>query len=180
MSRCLGQLSIKMGQEIIELFFEHPNKEFQIRGIAKSLKFPKSNVEREIANLIGQGIVIKRKGNVFPYFIADESNQFYKFHKREYVLKKILQSGLVDYLEENLRPKCIILFGSFAKAEYTDASDIDLFVQSEDSKINLDIFEKRLKHKINILFETNLNKLSPELFNNILNGNILKGFIKIK
>lgn len=180
MSHYLGQLSNKMGQDVLELFFKYPQKEFQIRGIAKFLKIPKSNVERQISNLLERGLILKQKGNVFLYFIANESDPFYRFYKREYALEKILKSKLADYLEEHLRPKCIILFGSFAKAEYTGASDIDLFVQSEESTVDLSMFEKKLKHKINIIFEPSFSKLSIELSNNIINGIKLSGFIKLR
>ena len=57
---------------------------------------------------------------------------------------------------------------------------MDIFVQAKESSLDLDKFEKKLKHKINIFFETNLEKLSPELFNNIVNGVKLRGFLKIK
>ena len=50
----------------------------------------------------------------------------------------------------------------------------------EEKKVNLTRFEKNLKHNINILFEDNINKLSNELFNNIINGIKLHGYLKLK
>ena len=72
------------------------------------------------------------------------------------------------------------MFGSFAKGEYGNKSDIDLFVQSKEATINIEKFEKKLRHHIHILFEADTNKLSAELLNNIANGIKLRGFLKVK
>jgi len=59
-------------------------------------------------------------------------------------------------------------------------SDIDLFVQAKERSINLLKFERKLKHKLNLYFEEDLNKMSSELFNNIINGIKLSGYLKLK
>ena len=170
-----------MGQpNIINLFFEYPTKDFQIRGIAKDLNMPKTTVSYHINHLLKEKLIVKHNKNVFPSFTANESNEIYRFRKREEALTKIIGSDLLDYIDKEVNPRCIILFGSFAKAEYDISSDMDIFVQAKESSLDLDKFEKKLKHKINIFFETNLEKLSPELFNNIVNGVKLRGFLKIK
>lgn len=66
------------------------------------------------------------------------------------------------------------------KGEYTMSSDIDLFVQAEKKDINLNKYKKILKHEINLFFEENINKLSDELFNNIINGVKLSGYLKLR
>lgn len=170
-----------MGQlGILNLFFEYPTKDFQIRGIAKSLKIPKTTVSYQINNFLKEKLVIKRKKGVFPSFIANESSELYRFSKRQDSIKKIMGCGLLDYIEKEVNPRCIILFGSFAKAEYDIKSDMDIFVQAKEHGLDLGKFEKKIKHKINIFFENDLGKLSSELFNNIVNGIKLMGFLKIK
>ncbi|PIN79446.1 hypothetical protein COV16_04140 [Candidatus Woesearchaeota archaeon CG10_big_fil_rev_8_21_14_0_10_34_8] len=164
-----------MGQ-IENLFFENPTKEFHIRGIAKLLKIPKTTVSYKINQLIKENIVIKDSKGIFPSYRPSQ-NEIYKFKKRQHFLEKLFP--LLNHLENELNPKCIILFGSFAKAEYDKDSDIDIFIQAKEHKIKLTKFEKQLKHKINILFENNLNNLSKELLNNIINGVKLRGFIRL-
>ena len=160
-----------MGQEkkILKLFFEQPAKSFQIREIAKLTKIPKTTVNRYLNDLLKEKLIKKEKEGVFPSYRSNETNFYYKFYKKIYFLEDIYKSGLIDYLESTLHPKSIILFGGFAKAEYTRESDIDLFIQAEEQSIELSSFEKKLKHKIHLFFEKNLNNLSKELFNNILN-----------
>jgi predicted nucleotidyltransferase len=137
-------------------------------------------VNYHINNLLKENLIVKIKQKPFPSFRADETGGVYRFHKIQGFLRKILEIGLVDYLYKRLNPRCIILFGSFAKAEYDESSDIDIFIQSKETKINLEKFEKRLKHPINLYFKENINSLSKELFNNIMNGIKLRGYIKIK
>lgn len=170
-----------MGQNnIMQLFFENPSTDFQIRGIAKELKISKTAVSHHINSFIKKKLVLKENKGVFPSFIANSTNELYRFYKKQYSIESIIKSGILDYIEMEINPQCIILFGSFGKGEYDYKSDIDLFVQSNDATLDLLKFEKKLKHKINILFEPELKKLSPELFNNILNGIKLRGYIKWK
>ncbi len=166
--------------KIDQLFFEHPTKHFHIRGISRILKIPKTTVSYHINQMIKDNLIKKEKRDVFPSFKANETNENYRFYKKHIFIKSLIESNVINFIEELISPKCIILFGSFAKGEYDINSDIDIFVQSKEIKIKLSKYEKKLKHPINILFESDLNKLSPELFNNIINGQKLRGFIKIK
>jgi len=77
-------------------------------------------------------------------------------------------------------PSSIVLFGSCAKGTFTEGSDIDLFVEAKAIKLNVSKYEKILYRNINSLFEQNINDLSKELRNNIVNGIRLYGFIRIK
>ena len=49
--------------------------------------------------------------------------------------------------------------------------------------VNLQKYEKMLKHKIHLMKDTDINnvkKNNPRLFNNIINGIKLEGFFKVK
>ena len=45
--------------------------------------------------------------------------------------------------------------------------------------IDLRKYEKILKRKINILFERNVSNIPEELLNNIINGIVLYGYLKV-
>ncbi|MFH2020244.1 MAG: nucleotidyltransferase domain-containing protein [archaeon] len=170
-----------MGQDkILEIFLMNPGKSFQLRGISRMTKIPKTSVSYRVAKLIKLKLVRKEKKEVFPSFKANSAEESFKFYKRQHALENIHESGLVRFLEDKLAPGCIILFGSFAKAEYDEKSDIDIFVQAARQDINLGLYEKRLGHNINLLFEPYLEKMSPQLMNNIVNGIKLAGFLKVK
>ncbi len=165
---------------IENVFFENPTQDFHIRGIARMLKIPKTTVSYQVKRLLKEGLIVKNKKSVFPSFRANEASEIYHFCKTQEFLKELVRSGVLDYIEREAHPRCIILFGSFAKGEYGNKSDIDLFVQSKEVAVNIEKFEKKLRHPINVLFEADVNKLSAELFNNIANGIKLRGFLKVK
>lgn len=166
-----------MGQ-IEELFYNDPLSLFHIREISRITKIPKSTVARKIASLIKEGIIIEDK-DVFKGFRANETSNSYILKKRDYALNQIRQSGLIEYVEENLFPKSIIIFGSIAKGCYTRESDIDLFVQSISGDIDLSNYEKILGREIQLFAYPDLTKIQPHLANNILNGIKVSGFIDL-
>lgn len=168
-----------MGQEeILEIFYEEPIREFHIREIARILKSSKTSVSYHINKLLDLNI-IKSKQGVFKSYEANETSKEYRQSKLLFGLKKIYDSEVIQIIEQS-NPRCIILFGSFAKAEYDKESDIDLFVQASEQIFDLTKYEKILKHKIDIIFEPRIDKLSKELLNSIINGIKLSGYLMIK
>ena len=91
-----------------------------------------------------------------------------------------MDSGVIEHIQKETLPSSMILFGSGAKGTFTEESDIDIFVEAKETKLNLAKYEKKLGKKINILFEKSINELSKELRNNIINGCLLQGYIRIK
>lgn len=164
--------------KIMGLFFEEPSKNFQIREISRLTKIAVTSVKKYLEELLKEGLIKKSTKTLYPSYIAEESNKMFTIYKQQRIIYQLQLSGLLDYLTEKTLPRCIILFGSAAKGSYNKDSDIDLFIQSSEKSLDLKSFEKKLVHKINILFEPELKNLSKELFNNILNGVVLYGFAK--
>lgn len=177
----IGTIVPKMGHKegIKELFFENPSKEFYLREISKLTEVPKTTVQRILKDLRNKELINKLKIKPYKKYRANTENFYYKHYKKISIIEKIYKSGLIDYLIEKCNPNVIILFGSCAKGEYDTKSDIDIFLETHEIKLNLDGYEKKLKHKINIIFEQNLIDLNTELRNNIVNGEKLYGFIRI-
>lgn len=106
--------------------------------------------------------------------------------KNSYFIKKISiiyelnESGLVDFLWDKLAPDAIILYGSHAKGEAIEESDIDMFIIGKEKKVDLKEFERKLGKKLHLMFQSDIKKISKELKNNLINGIILKGYLKIE
>ncbi len=166
--------------KIMKIFFEEPSKNFQIREISRLSKIAVTSVKKYLNELLDESFIIKDKNTLYPSYVSNQQNTMFRVYKQFYVIIKIHESGLLEYLTDIFHPRCIILFGSMAKGEYNKSSDIDLFVQSDEKKVNLIKFEKILKHNINIICEENINKLSQELSNNIINGIKIYGYLKLK
>jgi len=167
------------GFRILELFIEHPNKDYFARGIARELKITHATVLKYLKKILELGFVKKKKETLYPTYYANTENEKYKSYKKNNMLFKIKESGLVNHIQKQTLTSSIILFGSSAKATYNENSDIDIFVEAKQTKLNVSIYEKILKRKINLLFEAKMSNLSKELKNNIVNGIILYGFIRL-
>ena len=165
--------------KILELFIEFPVKDFSVRGIARTLKLSHATVLKYISDLLKLSLIKKKKETLYPTFYANTESQKYKFYKRNYLVFRLIDSGVIYFIQKQVLPSCIVLFGSGAKAVFTEKSDIDIFVEAKESPLDLSKYEKLLGRKINLLFEPDINNLSKELRNNIINGVVLYGFIRI-
>lgn len=170
--------------KVLRIFFEDPFPKgigFQLREISRKIKVATPSVKRYLIELEKEELIVKTEHRIYgyPVYYANRDNENFKFLKRLDNIMKIKESGLLDYLSENCMPDTIILFGSSAKGEDLKDSDIDLFIMSEKEKLSLEKFEKQLNRKVNIFFSDSFTKLSKELKNNIINGIILKGYLKV-
>lgn len=164
---------------ILEEFFDFPLKDFQMREVSRKTRISQPSVINHLKGLLEEGLIKKEKKGIYPTFRANRDDELFKLHKRMNMILRIRKGGLLDYVYDSSVPDVIILFGSASKGEDTEGSDIDLFVQSPEKKLALEKYEKALNRKISIFFEENFSRLSKELKNNILNGIVLKGYLKV-
>jgi len=176
-----GQLSRKMdSKDLLEYFFEDSAREYHVRELAKLTRQSPTTVAKNLDMLKKKGLLQKRLERQHLLYKADNTSIF-KTKKTNYYVEKIVASGLLDELIKKLNPSCIILFGSVRKGESVKESDIDLFIESHaDIKVDAKKYEKSLKHKIQLFVEKDMNKLQPQLFNNVVNGIKLYGSFKIR
>jgi predicted nucleotidyltransferase len=161
-------------EKISDLFFNYPMKEFHVRQISRDLKLNTKTVMKYLKILQKEGIINKiKKKHEHTHYEANKLSRIYKYEKSSSEIKKILRSGLIEFLEK--QTKTIILFGSIWKGTHTKDSDIDIFIQDTQKKLNLNEFERKLNRKISILSEKSLEKLSKGLLNNIQQGYLLSG-----
>ena len=165
-------------ERILALFFDSPAKHFQLREISRLTNIGLPSAKRYAETLAKEGLVKKEKGNIFPFFTANRESREFRLLKVAYLLLALEESGLITQLESTY-PDCIILFGSGARGEDNEKSDIDIFVQGEEQKPDTGNLEKKLKRKTNILFEPKIDALQKELVNNLANGIVLRGYLKV-
>ena len=171
--------------KVLELFFDDPLPEgigFQLREISRKIKLAPKSVKLYLEELEKENLIIKKKHRIhkYPVYYANRDHNYFKFLKRLNITRRIKESGLLDYLDEKCMPDVIVLFGSASKGEDVKNSDIDLFLECKEKKVDLFKYEQTLKRKINLFFEQNFDKLSEELKQNIINGDKLKGYLKVK
>lgn len=176
----MEDIFINNAYKILELFIQYPSKDFSVRGIARELNLNHATIINYINDLQQLSLIKKKETTLYPTYFANTENEKYKLYKKNWLVFNIISFGVVDFIQKECLPSSIIVFGSGAKATFTDKSDVDIFVEAKEIKLDLTKYEKKLNYKINLLFESNINNLSSELRNNIINGVILYGFIKIK
>jgi len=163
----------------LQEFFDWPRKDFQMREISRRVRLAQVSVMRHLAALQKAELVVKEKKGIYPTFRANRENEDFRLLKMQNLVWRIHESGLVVALDERFRPNCIVLFGSGARGEDTETSDVDIFVQAEEKGIELEKYEKALNRKIRFLFEPRLKELGKELLNNIVNGHVIYGYLKV-
>jgi predicted nucleotidyltransferase len=164
---------------VLEVFYEFSARRFTVRELSKLTKIPRATVHKILVRLKKEEMVdgdnrAVRDGR----FLVKKSN---------YYVEKIVDSGLVDFLVEELTPSAILLFGSIQKGDSVKESDVDIFVESpveESIRVEMDLdlgkFERKIGHKIQLFVKSDINKLNDHLFNNVNNGIRLFGGVKLK
>ncbi len=174
-------------KKVLSLFFKKPGTTLHIRQIARLTGIHPNTVMTLTDKLAKEGMILKNKSKETNIMIIKANNQNPQFilKKREYNINKIFDSGLVSFLEKKLAYPAIILFGSYAKGENHEKSDIDIFVMTEEKKKpDLKRYEKILCAEIQLFQHVktevkNLTKKNPELMNNVINGTKLSGFLEV-
>ena len=169
--------------DILKIFFRDPQKKYHLREIAKIFRISPRTAKNHLTQLCKEGLVIVEKEKIYENYRANLDSQKFKDYKVFYSIGKIRESGLIEYLNDVFNYPTIILFGSIARGEDIEKSDIDLFIITENKKdIDMSKFEKKLKKNIQIFMankkEFKLGK-NKELFNNVINGIILSGFVEV-
>ena len=166
--------------KIKEHFLLNPTSKLRLREIERALDLSLPSVIRYSKELKLEGILDTIQTGDVIFYTADKTNENYLLEKRLFNLKQITTCGLISYLRKKLSNPPIVLFGSFAKGEDIERSDVDIYVETV-AKADIDIkkFEKKLHRKIQIFRNTSLNELPPNLANNVTNGITLNNQVEV-
>jgi len=141
-----------------------------------------TSVKRNLSILVRRNLIIssiiRRGKRKFPVYKANTESREFNKHKKLHNYHAVISSGLVEYLEDIFMPKAIVLFGSYARGEDTEGSDIDIFIEAKREDIDIKQFERKLKRKIELHFKEKFKEYPKELKNSIINGIILQGYLE--
>ena len=167
-------------QTMREYFFINPNAKLRVRELERALKLPLPSVIRYCKELEQEDILTTSKNGSVTFYTAS-GNETYLLEKKLYNIKRLYLSGLINYLKIELSNPAIILFGSYAKGEDTESSDIDLYTETPSKRqVKLEKFKKLLKREIQIFQHENIKEITNKhLANNIINGIILNNYIVV-
>ena len=163
---------------ILQVFFNYPKGQFQLREICRILKLGMPSVRNHIRKLEGLGFIKKEKHGVYDSYTSNRTGIF-KVYKRNDIVIRMYESGLIELLSDAFTPDSIVLFGSASRGEDIETSDIDLLIIAKEKDADVKKFERMLNRKISLHFETNASKMPKELLNNVINGIVLYGYLKV-
>jgi len=165
----------------LELFFEEPTREFNVREVARILKIAPATASKELKCLAKQNKLKERKERMLNLYMADLDSEPYKDLKIYYNLRKIKDSGLLEAINKFYLKPTVVLFGSAASGLDTETSDFDILIISEKTKElpEANKFERKINRNLQIFPVTDVKDLkNPHLINNVLNGITIQGSIK--
>ena len=159
------------------LFFEHPMRGFSLREIERELKLGLPSVRAYVAQLAAEGIVASKKIQRMKLHFANLDSRQYRLQKSQYNVRKLYASGTIEQINKGFSHPTIVLFGSKARGEDLEGSDWDLYVESQEKKANMQIFGPG---EIQMHVFKRLSQVpNKHLRNNIINGIVLEGYLKV-
>ena len=166
---------------IKEYFFMNPTSKLRVRQIERELKLPLPSVIRYCRELEKEEILKKETASGVSTYSSDRASKKFLIEKKLFNTKAIFESGLLDYMAKEYFDPVIVLFGSYAKGEDTEESDIDLYVETPKKyEFNLQKYEKILGHKIQVFNYRSVEKIpNRHLSNNIINGITLNNALEV-
>ena len=161
---------------IILLLLREPT---HVRGIAKRLGESHSTIQRRLNELVKENVLDhKREGRNKVFFIKKSLKaKNYVFNAEHYKQIMLLRTyPKLNVIAEEILRKCngrmIIIFGSYAKFKAKTDSDIDVYVETEDTQAKAEV--ESIHSKINV--KTGKFDLNSELVKEIVKDHvILKG-----
>jgi len=166
-------------EKLLRTLFTKPEYWFHMRELARATGLHPNIVSTLTDQLKKEKLILKRKHKHLVEVACNRDDLTYKRKKQLVNFAILHESGLIDYLVDFYNhPSAIVVFGSFARGEDWSESDIDLAVISSSKKVpDLGSFEKKLSRNIHLL-PLEYKDLSPELYNNLINGFVLYGYFK--
>jgi predicted nucleotidyltransferase len=127
------------GWDVLE-FFLRTQKKIHLKGLAKELGVSPRTAQVYLHLYNKEGILEKESiGNLNLYQL--KSCTLTRELKRLYILFKIT-NPLNQFVKDNPSITSLILYGSSAKGEYDNESDVDLLVVSNKKELNLSKIKK--------------------------------------
>jgi len=166
---------------ILKVFFESPNKEFNVREIARIIKIAPATASSRLKKLAKEKLLKEKRERNLLIYGSNVDEEKYKDLKVYYTLRKIKNSGFIEELNKFYIKPTIVLFGSASFGLDAEDSDIDFVILSEKNKEfpKKEKYEKIINRRLQLFVIRNIKELKNEhLINNVLNGIVLQGGLR--
>ncbi len=169
--------------KILTLFMMNPHQDFFLREITRRTDENINSVRRELKNLEDLGLLKSNRQGNMKYFSIQTDYHIYP-ELRSIIMKT---EGITKRLKETMSKikglEVAFIYGSFASAEASPQSDLDLFIIGEIDENhllkNVSSLEEENKREINYVIYTKedfYNELEKDnnFLINVINGDKIK------
>jgi len=141
--------------KLLELLLLNPTEEFHLREISRRIQVSAPYVKREMTNLISLGLVLKRSQGNLTLFKFNKGSPIAEELKRIFLKTESFGRFIRDRIREIGEIRFALIYGSFAKGEEAETSDIDLLIVGDvNERRMLDItqkIEERVGREVNYI-----------------------------
>lgn len=170
-----------MKDMIKALFFNESLRRWHFEDIVRETSISRERVNFFLKKLVREKFVfrIKPKGKM-PYYTANRESEHFRAEKRIYGLKMLEE--MFEHINMLKGVESAILFGSFARGDWSKSSDVDLFVYGDVKEFEKGKIESKINREIQLFSYKKAEKikeeLDPKLIPNIIKGFNIKGSLK--
>ena len=163
--------------KVLKIFLYNSTESFRLRELSRKVGIAPLSLSNYLKQLHKEGLInIYTKDKINFYKAQRDSIRFSRYQKIS-IQYELYESGVIDKIWDELHPEAIVLYGSYAKGEAIDNSDIDLFVMCKEKSLDLNEYQKKLGKEIHLMFKLD-DQIPNELKNNLINGIIMNGYFK--
>lgn len=167
----------KHERTVLDYFASHP-EDIHVRGLSEQIDLPYSTVRRALQSLEEKELLEADEKSKMTFY--SPTGEKFRKAKKIINLEKIENSGLAEYIDEELRPEAVVLFGSYLEGRDDSESDIDIAViGGREGKPELEKFGEKLERKIQVVQIENPKEEVPEFRNTLANGYLLQGYLEV-
>ena len=136
-------------QHLLSAMLLQPGRAWYLSELARHIQVPPSSLQRELAQFVRAGIVLKRRDGNRVYFQADRACPIFQELSR--ILSKTV--GLADVVREGLTPlrakiDLAFLYGTIAHGEEGSTSDVDLMLVGKANLADLAMALRSLEEQL--------------------------------
>lgn len=162
-------------EEVLEFFCKNPTNRYTVTEVSNKLDYSKPSISGKFTELENKEIleITKKRNTKLASFKREENKQL----KQLINLNRLQNTNIIQKIvEDHQYPQAVILFGSFAKGEDTEKSDIDIAVIStQNSKED---YGNIMERKISITkFEP--SQIPENMLETLANGITLYGYLQL-
>jgi len=141
--------------KVLGYYFLNPKSRHYVRELARLLLLDPGNLSKKMSELKREGLFLMEGEGKNRYFILNEKFPLLKEYQRIYEAKFGVAESLRQALKNVKGLRAVYLFGSYAKGNFEEGSDIDLLVvgSHEHESISRPILklQKRWRREINFI-----------------------------